>query len=417
MDVETTAEALQEEEELIEAVETFVETAAVSIWSEIVKEIESAWNKLLSIMETLFPVLIDYQNDESLFWADLEKFLLSALLFAITFFLLAPRSTNTNNNKRRKKWMFGLHSRSDSKETIHVTSPTGASSPPREGSMDDSLPRPSNSPVSAATLCMGRILSEDETDEERFEKLWVTISKTAYRRLVLPPECRLVEKSRHPLAGTKKKEDDDKKRNDLENEEDHPAKRLQMYWRHVFFFIKSLLSYDYVSAGWTLLQWFQACLRSRKGKRQEDDEEDDDEASRNSTSTANTAPRRTSHNNSNWQQSTATLGKRGSFDASSTLPKIPLSDRDDEEEVGLDEEKKDEKVILPRKRAHSAPKETSMYFDSEGDDFGEADVGERVNSPRLAQKQKTQHHLQPLTPPLQRQRSAGGKRKDALEVS
>ena len=90
VDIETSAEALQEDEELIEAVEAIVEIAAVSVKSQITHEINTFLEQAQTIVDTLFPILVDYRIDPFLIWSDLQHVGLFAALAVLAFVILAP---------------------------------------------------------------------------------------------------------------------------------------------------------------------------------------------------------------------------------------------------------------------------------------------------------------------------------------
>lgn len=149
---------------------------------------------------------------------------------------------------------------------------------------------------------------EEESEEEKFLKRWPAILETEYRCLVLPPSCKRVEKPKlsHrslPNSSTSNKQQPDgsndqgvsgrgvglsgglstTSENHDENSrprsgEDNPATRLMNYIRHLFHLIMLFRRYDYVGAGWTLINWIQAALRARKSNRagQPSDDEDDE---------------------------------------------------------------------------------------------------------------------------------------------
>ena len=337
--MDSTAEAIQEDEELIEAVENLVETAAVSLKSEIVSTIEEIRQSVVSWLEWLFPFWIAYQQDERLFWEDLQKLILYSILLAISCVLLAPSSA-----KRRRRSKFGnrrsmlqtmsRHSfrlfRSPHDARRH--SSYGGTIQVQAAAPLQHLPSTTIRPMTAqqqrsqmgafrpaASICSGRvILEEEETDQERFEKIYPSIARSSYSRLVLPPACKLVEKPRRPSTKINNKDatkKDDKKRrkkrsgrkNGERDYEDHPLKRLQLYGQNLILLIKSLLSYDFVGAGWWIIHWLESCLKIRQYRRTnshpdipEDEDDDDDESKASasaSISVASTTTGATSRNN------------------------------------------------------------------------------------------------------------------------
>jgi diacylglycerol kinase (ATP) len=139
---------------------------------------------------------------------------------------------------------------------------------------------------------------DEEMDEERFEKVWMSLVRSAkYARLVLPPTCRRVvtqktknkntaptpSSTKHiepPITNNHDDDDNNNKDNksssssrnnatnprvdDEEEEEEDPAERITNYLRHLWYFIRFLISYDFNAAGWTLIVWLQGIYRHRR---------------------------------------------------------------------------------------------------------------------------------------------------------
>lgn len=137
---------------------------------------------------------------------------------------------------------------------------------------------------------------EDETDWETFAKRWSTIQETPYRNLVLPPECKRVEKPRNVgslraprLSATGEQEDAGvasvsntrngtrRSKRSKDSSEDHPWDRLVSYYYHLSHLFWLILRFDYAGAGWTLIHWFQAMIRIRTRQDQPEAEDDDDD--------------------------------------------------------------------------------------------------------------------------------------------
>jgi hypothetical protein len=126
---------------------------------------------------------------------------------------------------------------------------------------------------------------QEETEEEKFVKRWPQILETGYRHVVLPPECKRVEKPRNAPKKEKKEEKKKSEEKKSNHDDDHPATRLINYTRQLVHLIMSFLRYDYVGAGWTLIHWVEACLRLRKSRTNPDEDDDvtDDESDAGST--------------------------------------------------------------------------------------------------------------------------------------
>lgn len=262
IDVETSPDAIQEDEELIEAVEALVETAAVSVWSEIQSDLEHVRSRCERFIEMFFPILLDYREDRSRVKEDLEKLAIFLVLLVAAFCVLAPTRTK-RKLRRQRSWLIR---RSDSWSSSHPTS---------ESESDSISFQP-----------------DDETDEERFDKVWSQISLSRYRKLVLPPSCRLVEKPKQAVVAASAKKEPRVVVVE-ERDEDNPAMRLQTYVRQFLYFLKSIISYDYAGAGWTLIFWMQGIRRYRRTTSRENLEEDGE-----STSSEATQRRRTSKSSS-----------------------------------------------------------------------------------------------------------------------
>lgn len=119
---------------------------------------------------------------------------------------------------------------------------------------------------------------EDETEEEAFEKLWPTIRSAGYRHLVLPPECKLVVDIPAFRKKLQKNEANASKHLDVEEDDDHPLTRLKSYAEHLLELLRNFLSYDYVSAGWMIIDWINYWLRLKSRKPHEVVEEDEDDS-------------------------------------------------------------------------------------------------------------------------------------------
>ena len=130
-------------------------------------EIEAVRSMVEAWALYFFPVLLDYREHPDRIWEDLEKFALSALLFAVGFMFLGPfrrhphRKRNNNNRWFKKQ---------DSWSSFHL-SPTG-------GSESDS--RSTND-----------LEDNDFDDVQQFELHWPDISRSEYAALVpgLPRAC------------------------------------------------------------------------------------------------------------------------------------------------------------------------------------------------------------------------------------
>jgi len=296
----SSAEELQEDEELIEAVEALTKKTAETVHREIVNDWNDAVSKVLEVAYWCFPFLL---QPKELIQDDLKKVLATLVMFVAVFLIMEPsrnlynggsgagKKKRSNNIARRllfggmqrsESWSDGLSSDEASKSGDSAAS-VGLDSSPNHSFFD-----------------------QEQTDEERFEQqLWPSISMSRYRKLVLPPTCRLVAKEKRAgavaaakavvataSAGKKKrsgKGDDvattpvrtgnskkrqtstttgDRSRDDFDDadveENDNPAQRLKHYLLWFLYFVRSIVSYDYARAGWTIIQWMQGIRRHRR---------------------------------------------------------------------------------------------------------------------------------------------------------
>jgi len=374
IDVETTAEAIQEDEELIEAVNTLAATAAVSISSEIYTCVQDTVETVKLWLVWLFPLWVWYQENPALFWEDLQKLAFCLTLMVISFILLAPSSGRRGRSAafQRRRKLLGMRDRHSFKvasrrhsaielipgnqilsaqqqlqkptsmfnmsccTSASATTTTTANAPPRGGKQPYS------------SICSGRIIVEaEETDQERFEKVYRHICKSGYSRLVLPPECKLIEKHKRPSITKEKKAEKSKattagdsvttgapanssmnldlnatttaneqhsnnkrgkydkkqrkrrkKREKLDEDsyEDQPYNRLKSYF---FDFLRLIwyyyVTFDFMAVGSSLIRCFKEILKVRQLNRSNsplnndddtilaEEEEDDDDESRAST--------------------------------------------------------------------------------------------------------------------------------------
>ena len=294
---------------------------------------------------------------------DLEKIVVTVVLFIVAFFVLAPRSP-----KRL------LKRRVDSKERIHVTPGSPATSHFHHNKNVSSV-----ACSNTATLCTGTVLhllenEEEETEEEKFAQMYPTIRTSPYRRLVLPPECKRVPVGTRMLQQHQKEALQPQKIQE-ELDEDHPLKRLRVYMENFLDLIRSILSYEYWNAATTLFRWLTMCIRIRRRQQgePEEEDEDDDDASQETD--------------------------RASLDPTNSPFHSPKAGNDPVPVSPREEEKKDMNDVP----YHQQKSECSVYH-VPLNDVGESDVGEKPVAP-------------PCIPRLTSSQKKSGiiKRKDALE--
>ena len=329
-DFERSEESLREDEEIREAVEELVEAAAVAVYTDIKNDVDSLVLRFRNFMDALFPFLADWRSDETLFWQDLQKCVIWLCFLWMACFVLSPR----HNPRKKNKYQFDQHGRrrlplkgkiqsllsfrgvrSLSANSLHKAYNLGrsTSTPVRDLTMSRERSH-SDASINLTNLGKGahvnNILDDDnnsiqETEEEKFARIWPSIlSETRYHRLVLPPECKLVEKPKHaPPSKEKGSGDEHPSKEDERYYDDHPLNRLLTYWRQFMHLLVTLLRFDYVGAGWTLIYWIQACLKIRKKRGAEEDDDDDDESVASSV--------RSSTNNNNKRESLSSTAASG----------------------------------------------------------------------------------------------------------
>mmetsp|Transcript_6662 Transcript_6662/g.19498 ORF Transcript_6662/g.19498 Transcript_6662/m.19498 type:complete len:991 (+) Transcript_6662:320-3292(+) len=276
-DVETSAEALQEEEELIEAVEQLVQTAAVAIYEDIRNDVDSMVHRTGAFINTIFPFLARWRSTHGLFWTDLRRFIMTIMLGALVYHVVGW----FKRRSQQKSWKLrsGRHRRVASFHGMRFHS---SSTEPylRTRTYSDG-----DEHVVAHSLISGGFSEDEETDEEKFRRNWPSIMHSEYSKLVLPPHCKLVEKPKQQrkkdkdAANAEKSSTGNKhgEKDEIEDE-DHPVNRLVNYMRHFMLLVVSFLKYDYMAAGGFIMNWLQACLKRREhhgGSGDADDQEED----------------------------------------------------------------------------------------------------------------------------------------------
>jgi len=302
VDVDTSAEAIQEDEELIEAVNQIVEKTgqvvektAEIIYEDVKNDVSGFYLKVRQTVYTIFPFFVYWKEDRALFWDDMHKIAITSALFVLAFLILSPSKLWV---KKSSSWLsFGnKNSRSQRKASAghfgHLRRLSRFASRGDETESDDKLERPQlqrRRSFSSVDYKLMDVETDDEDEdedeekeEERFAKMWPTIvSQSRYRNLVLPPECKRVDKpQRHYMISTLTEEKKDDKE---QGDDDNPFDRLVTYWRHFLVFMVSMMRYDYGGAGWTLFHWLESLGRARenlqKSTKEEDNDDDESDAS------------------------------------------------------------------------------------------------------------------------------------------
>lgn len=282
VDVETSAEAIKEDEELIEAVEQIVGKASKAIIEDVKNDVSGFYFQARLFFDNLFPFLVYWREDRSLFWDDMGKLALSGALFLVVFWILAPSPQWV---KKSSSWLSfrknrGRVSAKRSSSLEHMKFKYLRSlSPFCKGKSKPALERSrSTSNIDYKLgLSPAEIIEEEdrETEEEKFLKRWPSILESKYSFLVLPPECKRMEKPKRQLEiGKEAKE----KENNEKLAEDHPFNRLIAYRRQFLHLMITFLRYDYNGAGLALINWTEALLKTRQNRGEPEDEDDDDQS-------------------------------------------------------------------------------------------------------------------------------------------
>ena len=96
IDIDTSPEAILEDEEIIEAVEKVSSKAVeIAIWT-----VKDDVTTVQNIVDTYFPFIKVWRNDHSVFWSDMKHFGMAAVLFVLFFFLLAPWQSESGRKKK-----------------------------------------------------------------------------------------------------------------------------------------------------------------------------------------------------------------------------------------------------------------------------------------------------------------------------
>ncbi|KAG7366557.1 diacylglycerol kinase accessory domain protein [Nitzschia inconspicua] len=321
VDVDRSEEALQEDEELIEAVELIVAKSAEAIITDVKNDVSGFYETIKNWFDRIFPFVEYWRADPALFWRDMQHLAISGVLFVVFFLVLSPWQQNSRRHgESNDKYKNGLRRQPSSYDRLMqfgfgqlnmFKNPAVRKSPQNtlERSKSTSsiihaaLNNSSNSrdiPQASSWRSNQEDYEDDETEWESFNKRWPAILETPYRHLVLPPDCKRVEKPKRAVnnkaslrtsraspperegtsdgvshSSIKKRTRRSKRTKD--SSDDHPWERLVSYFKHLFHLIMLFRRYDYAGAGWTLIHWFQAMIRARTRQGQPETEEDDDE--------------------------------------------------------------------------------------------------------------------------------------------
>lgn len=401
IDIDRSPEAIHDDEEIIEAVER-VSSKAVEL---VIWNVKDDVTTVQNIFDTVFPFVKVWRNNYDIFWVDMQHFSVMAVLFVVFFLLLSPWQSEkrsrgnkasssssssssrnrthyrtkdchdrndplTNNREKSSEepgrwWAFTRCSRSRSRSrTRHAMrrswslfSPntpypmersksfstlcrtTSSSSPTRQSS--SARAQGGEHDGTGSSVATATDFEDDSDEEEKFAKRWPYIRQTHYGCLVLPPECKRVEKpknvsSRLPGAGSMVSTTASSKSQTNEQKEntgttstnnvnksktggggdgtdyDNPAARITNYMKHIYPWriVRGILLWiDYPTESWALMQSARRLAVALAARRQSataasivshntaSDDDDDEEASVESSSTTQS---HTSRNIGGW---------------------------------------------------------------------------------------------------------------------
>eukprot|EP00429_Kryptoperidinium_foliaceum_P061032 CAMPEP_0176097250 /NCGR_PEP_ID=MMETSP0120_2-20121206/48754_1 /TAXON_ID=160619 /ORGANISM="Kryptoperidinium foliaceum, Strain CCMP 1326" /LENGTH=265 /DNA_ID=CAMNT_0017431241 /DNA_START=143 /DNA_END=938 /DNA_ORIENTATION=+ len=248
VDVEPPSEALQEDEELIEAVNEIVDKAAIAIYTDIKNDVSGVLFRLRYYLDTAFPFLENWREDPTAMGRDLKNICLVFVIYLFAFWFLSPsrrwRMDKRQQGKKRFKLSASLltsDKRTSSLQLLRKKLATTFDKKPKRSNSFRKRPGLERSRSTSSITGMqwsrkfnflfkGRTEEdeddeyddedeeeEQESEEELFAKRWPSILQTNYASLVLPPECKRVEKPKHPP----KHESDTKKPANIIRAESH----------------------------------------------------------------------------------------------------------------------------------------------------------------------------------------------------
>lgn len=288
-----------EEDALVrEALSAIAQTVRVEIESEVVNWAQDARH----FLQRRFPLIVRYQEEPAQLKQDAEHLALYFVLLVVAVWFLGrpPLSTRysyysrgRSGSNKKKQHLELLNRRFYLKRSVS----SGRVAPDDEPNVDPwglfsadrqlLLQRQDSSAASTTDQT-----TDDE--EERFEQYYSeVICRSRYRRLVLPPQCRYVGNNTTTTtttttraaatANTKQTTSTDKKDTqtdknttideDDEDDEDNPVGRIQYYMQQLWSLIRSILSFDYTGAVWTVWVWAQNVRRRHSQPPTDSDEE------------------------------------------------------------------------------------------------------------------------------------------------
>ncbi len=273
IDVDTSEEALLEDEELQQAVEQIVVKGAEIIIEDVKNDVNGVYEQLKALFLAAFPFIVTWSNDHDRFWTDMEHMSIGGCLFVFYFWLLAPWGDSKSSRKGRSSTRSKKRSIERSKSLSSIKRIRD-----RIGKNHDNLLKIGDETEEEQLRLKHE---EEESEVQKFAKRWpVILQYSQYKCLVLPPGCKRVDK---PKRSNKKDQENKKSANDkstTEHPDGNPADRLVYYMKQLFHLIVLFRRYDYTGVGRTFIAWAQSAIRARnvKGTGMETDDEDEDES-------------------------------------------------------------------------------------------------------------------------------------------
>jgi diacylglycerol kinase (ATP) len=300
VDVETSPEALQDDVELMEAVNELVVNISGIAQAEIANEVNEFVAYITKQLDYYLPLLFEYQREPRRLWEDLERLtLFVVLVFAAAWFMGPTTGSTAPPNKPSSPHanLSGSCSMASFPWNANAASShLNPTSDDDEVDNDDS----NNLNVSHEESCHSGddYPNSTTTDEERFEQVYAqSILRSGYSKLVLPPSCRRIATSslshstttnrgatastQHNMpSGTQQSSANKNVSMDQStavaispvsaNDDDNPVARLQYYLRQLWVLFRSLLSFDYITAGITLWSWLVGLRKIRRNVNRND---------------------------------------------------------------------------------------------------------------------------------------------------
>ena len=281
VDVDTSEEALKEDEELQAAVELIVAKASNVIIEDVKNDVSGVYEQFKAIILSVFPFIVTWSEDRERFYTDMGHLSVAAVLFVVFFWVLTPWGDSSSSSRKSRSVTRGKREsikRSKSLSSMrrirdHIRrKPDSLMSRQISGTGDE---------AEEELIRLQLQHEQEESEVQKFAKRWPLILQySQYKCLVLPPGCKRVEKPKGRRKPEKKTQSHDKSIAEFTDE--NPADRLIRYMQQLFHLFVLFRRYDYAGAGRTLITWAQSAMQARNSNNNEqtgmetDDEDEDD---------------------------------------------------------------------------------------------------------------------------------------------